>query len=1011
MPNSTSAIIDNNTLLDILTLSKDATAIYSDVDLNIKFANDAMIALWGKDRTVINKRLADAVPELKGQPFVEMLQQVWRSGKTIADSDTEAMLEVDGKLQSFYFDFEYRALLNDEGQTYAILHTATDVTERFKAWKLVEEKQQREQQLITDLTIANQDHQSINEELNSLNEEYQTTNEELTAVNEEYHTANEQLAILNKEVETTIVQLNLARKAAGIGVFDLDVENDLLYWDERCRELFGVDENKNVAYSAEFVNGLHPDDKEKTLAAVSAAYDQELTGGAYDVEYRTIAADSSKRIRHLRAVGQVYFTNDAKPQRFIGTVVDVTETVEARTKLEESEQKLQDYNEELTALNEELSAVNEEYQATNEELLSLNEEYQVTNEELRQVQEERQVLYDEMTIREARLELAADIVLLATIDIDLLTDELTCSQRYAELFGFSSATGLTQKDFFNLIHPDDDREIVQPAMKQAYITGEFSYQARLIVTGQPLKWINVKGRLIHDREGQPVRIVSTAKDVTVTLMAEKLIADAEERLRFALDASELGAWDLDIKNNLVIWDDRCKELYGFAKDDVVPYEEVLRYMHPEDRLKVNEAVLFALDPKSGGYYDIEFRTIGAEDSEVRWLHCRGKALFDSDGVAYRFTGIAQDITESYLLQQEIEIAKDNLEFAIEAANFGTWHINAKTRNLVANARLKELFGFYPDEEVTVADCIAQITEDYRESVAKAIESAIVSGGDYDLSYTVRGKRDDLIRWVRAVGTLKVDFSGELTAFTGVIMDITEQKQDEQRKNDFVGMVSHELRSPLTSLNGYIQMLQLRAKKAEDIATSGITEKAQRQVNKMRTLITGFLDMARIDSGKIHLERKCFDIAELIKDAEEESLATITSHTVLFEPVNHISIFADRDKISQVVTNFINNAVKYSPHETTIKVACVAKDDFVLVSVKDEGMGLTDKDKAYVFDRFYRVENEAMKATNGFGIGLYLCAEIINRHEGNIGVDSEIGKGSTFWFSLKMLSTKDQAKLC
>lgn len=808
MPKTFSSSISSDALLSILALSKDATAIYNDIDLHITFANDAMIAIWGKSRSVINKRLADALPELEGQPLIGMLQHVWRTGSTVSNHDTPAMLEVEGRLQTFYFDFEYKALLDEQGQTYAILHTATDVTKRFKASKLLQEKEKREQQLIQELTLANKEQQALNEQLNSLNEEYIATNEELTVVNEEYQAANDQLVAMNNEVQATVSQLNLAKRAGGIGIFDLDIEEDILYWDERCRELFGVDEYKKVAYGADFAEGLHPDDKEKTLAAVNRAYIEAESGGSFDVEYRTVAANAGKRIRHIRAVGQVYFNHQSKPQRFIGTVVDITEAVEARKRLQESEEKLQNYNEELTSINEELNAVNEEYHAANDELLALNEEYQATNEELKQLQSERHLLYEEMAIREARLELAADIALIASIDIDLHTDKLTCSQRYAELFGFSSSAGLTQKDFFNLFHPNDEFHVVQPAMKEAFTTGEFAYQARLVKPNQPLKWISVKGRLFHNAEGVPVRIVSTAKDVTAPLLSEQRIKEAEERLRFALDASQLGTWDLDIKNNEVIWDNRCKELYGFSKDDAVPYNEVLCYMHPEDRAKVNEAVLWALNPESDGFYDIGFRTVGAEDQKLRWLHCLGRALFDQNGQAYRFTGIAQDITESFLLQQEIEIAKNNLEFAIDAADFGTWHINAHTRKLVANARLRELFGFYADEEVTVADCIAQITDDYRDYVAEAIEAAIVHGGDYDLSYTVKGKHDGLIRWVRAVGNLKVDRSGELKAFTGVIMDITEQKQDEQRKNDFIGIVSHELRSPLTSLNGYIQMLNL-----------------------------------------------------------------------------------------------------------------------------------------------------------------------------------------------------------
>lgn len=934
-------------------------AVFTGPEHTISAVNPQMLAIWSKESTVIGMNLLDALPEIREQGFFELLTGIYTTGKAYHNPDGQAQLLVDGKLQTKYFDFSFKPLIDADGAVYGVVNTAIDTTERSlyarQLQNLNEELQASGEELrsayeqlneahdtltITDqkaklllegapvavgvidavsLTIDTANHRLL--ELWNLNGQAigrslpdvlpEGESRFLTDIIKQIRTAghtlygkdvkamiarDEQWATtyfnfvyqpvrnLNGEVisvqvvandvtdqrnakadvDAALTQLELAKKATNLGVFDLDVVNDQLYWDDRCRQIFGVSAHKEVGYSSDFAQGLHPEDRERTLQAVTDAYDRSLTGGAYDIEYRVIDA-TDRHISWVRAVGQVYFNEQAKPLRFIGTVVDTTAAVEARQKLEESERQLQEFNEELTAINEELNAVNEEYQVTNEELIS-------TNEELQAVQEERDKLYQEVRIK-------------------------------------------------------------------------------------------------------------------------------EERLRFAMKAADVGTWDLDITNNLVIWDERCKELYGFSKDDVVPYEQVLRYMHPEDRIRVNEAVTYALDPASGGSYDIEFRTIGAEDERLRWLHCCGKAFFDADGKAYRFSGIAQDITQSYLLQQEVKAAKNNLQFAIEAANFGTWHINAQTRKLIANARLRQLFGFLPDEEITVADCIAQITEDHREQVAKAIEVAIVDGGNYDMSYTVKGKHDGVIRWVHAVGNLKVDITGELTAFTGVIIDITEQKQQEQRKSDFIGIVSHELRSPLTSLRGYLQMLELNAKKSSDSFSGNIAAKAKRQTDKMASMITGFLDVARIGEGKIQIDHKPFDMAELVKAAESESLATITTHTVVYHPVEHTPVLADEDKIEQVLINFINNAVKYSPQGTIINVSAITQNGQVRVCVKDEGMGIPEKDLPFVFDRFYRVEGEHMKTTKGFGIGLYLCREIIERHGGKIGVESTLGEGSNFWFEI------------
>jgi len=231
------------------------------------------------------------------------------------------------------------------------------------------------------------------------------------------------------------------------------------------------------------------------------------------------------------------------------------------------------------------------------------------------------------------------------------------------------------------------------------------------------------------------------------------------------------------------------------------------------------------------------------------------------------------------------------------------------------------------------------------------------------------------------------------------MDITEQKADEQRKNDFISMVSHELKTPLTSMNGYLQMLQLKARKTEDGFTVHALDKANKQVSKMTAMINGFLNVSRLEAGKIYIDKQHFDMALLIKEVEEESIATISSHRVVFAPVEQTFVNADREKIGQVINNFISNSVKYAPAGSTIQVACITIGANTQVSVKDEGMGIKQDDINHLFDRYYRVEGYHMKSIAGFGIGLYLCKEIIQRHDGHIWVESEVGKGSTFYFSL------------
>jgi len=268
-----------------------------------------------------------------------------------------------------------------------------------------------------------------------------------------------------------------------------------------------------------------------------------------------------------------------------------------------------------------------------------------------------------------------------------------------------------------------------------------------------------------------------------------------------------------------------------------------------------------------------------------------------------------------------------------------------------------------------------------------------------MEHQIIGYHDEKVRWVRAIGEVHQKEGKDY--FTGVINEITEKKLDEIRKNDFIAMVSHELKTPLTSVKGYIQLMQRKLIKTEDEAFPKMLDKTDLQINKMTAMINGFLDISRLESGKIHINREFFDLSILIKEAEEEFSATTSSHILVFDPVESVKITADRNKIGQVIHNLISNAFKYSPNGSTIHVSCTADDEFAYVNVRDNGKGIKPEDATHIFDRYYRVENDNMHSISGFGIGLYLCSEIINRHKGTISVESEIGRGSDFVFSLPL----------
>lgn len=358
--------------------------------------------------------------------------------------------------------------------------------------------------------------------------------------------------------------------------------------------------------------------------------------------------------------------------------------------------------------------------------------------------------------------------------------------------------------------------------------------------------------------------------------------------------------------------------------------------------------------------------------------------------------VSHDLRASYI---KLEQSEQKQSSAIEQAKLGTYTIDGLTGKMNASARLKEIFGYKSEEEMTYESVINQVSADYRAQVIQGGWNVIKEGLVFDMEYTITKHNDGMLRWVKSTCKHYKTEADPHGHFSGTFLDITEEKEDDIRKDDFIGMVSHELKTPLTSLKGFVQLLQLKAKKIEDPLNKNLLDKADRQITKMTRMINGFLNVSRLESGKIHIEKEHFDIKDLIEEIEDDTISNIEGHTIIFDPVETAWVNADKDKIGQVINNFISNALKYSPMGTEVRVSCISDQHGSVVSVRDEGMGIEESDIAHLFERYYRVEKHDTKSIAGFGIGLYLCAEIIKRHNGKIWVESEVKKGSIFHFSL------------
>jgi PAS domain S-box-containing protein len=259
------------------------------------------------------------------------------------------------------------------------------------------------------------------------------------------------------------------------------------------------------------------------------------------------------------------------------------------------------------------------------------------------------------------------------------------------------------------------------------------------------------------------------------------------------------------------------------------------------------------------------------------------------------------------------------------------------------------------------------------------------------------KKDGTVIWCQVTSILFPDQVGSLGYTT--IEDVTEQRKLKLHKEEFISVVSHELKTPITSLKANLQLMS-RMLKSEALSTERLiqmTENAEKHIVKLNYLVNDLLSSTKIEQGQLALNNTTFILAELVEDC--------CSH-IRLEGKYHINyrgdptftIYADRHKLDQVLINLVNNAVKYAPKAFEIMIDAEHKNGTTKVSVSDTGKGIAPEDLTHLFDRYFRLAKDS-NHTSGLGLGLYICAEIIRIHGGEMGVESELGKGTTFWFTI------------
>jgi signal transduction histidine kinase len=251
-----------------------------------------------------------------------------------------------------------------------------------------------------------------------------------------------------------------------------------------------------------------------------------------------------------------------------------------------------------------------------------------------------------------------------------------------------------------------------------------------------------------------------------------------------------------------------------------------------------------------------------------------------------------------------------------------------------------------------------------------------------------------------------DDAGEIQGILVHAVDVTEQVRARQRieellkqKDEFIGVASHELKTPVTSVKAYAQALERRFRRQGDLRSADQLAKVDAQLNKLTNLIGDLLDATRLNANRLQFQEEWFDLDALIAEVVDELQHTTEQHVIRREGAAGATIWADRERVGQVLANFLSNAIKYSPQADEIIVRGASDGRSVTVAVQDFGVGIAEEERERVFERFYRAAGPKQETFPGLGLGLFVSAEIIRRQGGRIWVESELGRGSTFCFQL------------
>lgn len=556
--------------------------------------------------------------------------------------------------------------------------------------------------------------------------------------------------------------------------------------------------------------------------------------------------------------------------------------------------------------------------------------------------------------------------------------------------------------WMGLFYPDDLPEM-DARWQHSLVTGEpYEAEFRLRHRSGEYRWTLARALAVRNEKGEIVRWMGTSTDIHDSVALRDTLRDTQSRLEAALTAAEIGTWTWDIQPDRVHADSNLAAMFGIPLEqaDSAPINAYFDVVHPEDIGAVRGGIEQSL--ASGVPYHENFRVRAPYDG-IRYMQGRGVVTIDDAGKPLRMAGAVLDVTRQQLAEEALKSSE--LTFRTLADNISqlAWMADRDGSIFWYNNRWFEYTGTTLEEmqgwgwsKIHHPDHVERVMALFRKSI---VEEQV----EWEDTFPLRGA-DGQYRWFLSRAMPIRDEQGNVVRWLGTNTDITLQREADQRKDDFLALLAHELRNPLAPISTAAQLLKMGAHNPEYIRRS--SEIIDRQVKHMSELVDDLMDVSRVTRGLASIEKEDVGIADVVASAVEQSRPLIESRNqqlMLDLRDNGAGVLGDPKRLVQVLANLLNNAAKYTQQGGRIALTVEVRDGHVVISVADNGMGMDATLLPRIFELFTQAERTPERSGGGLGLGLALVKSIVALHGGQISATSAgRGKGSTFTVTLPLL---------